>query len=386
MLFTGSLDSTQLESLLTTELRVNFFDEQVRTTLDRYSLLLVESALLKFPNMSGSEVLWSSFWDNFLADWIVAIRYFLHDSLLVRRNVVDTSISQSTKRRDFLLESYNVVLSAGEDKSAINNIETAVTELSSKHLGNTRATYGDLDHILAFATANETIQFFRMSLATESPAQRISPCYHVTTDRVKVIKAFVNLIRWARTAKTLVCKGHPLYKKESRVSPYGDEFQLTTIEFHHKYVEKIFVVPAAALSNFTKVYSGVKALNGQNCQQLKVSSLAVWSDSNSGYDERWHISSNKFIPPHLQNKDVQIKIQTYPIGASLEPRNAKESRDRLYDVLVFLKAFHSQGLVHRDLRGPNVLLDENKRWFVIDYEMAGEKDAYEICVLIILFK
>ncbi len=46
-------------------------------------------------------------------------------------------------------------------------------------LGNTRATYGDLDHILAFATANECIQFFRMSLAQGAPTHSISPPYHV---------------------------------------------------------------------------------------------------------------------------------------------------------------------------------------------------------------
>ncbi len=50
--FDGSLDSTQLAILLTADLRVNFFEEQVRATLDRYSLLLVESALLKRPSMT----------------------------------------------------------------------------------------------------------------------------------------------------------------------------------------------------------------------------------------------------------------------------------------------------------------------------------------------
>jgi hypothetical protein len=182
--FTGSLDSAQLETLLTTDLKVNFFEAQVRATLDRYSILLVESALLKRPNVSGSEILWSGFWDNFLADWIEAIRHFLSDPLLVRRNVTDTSISYPNKRRDFLLESYNVVIVAGEDKSDANNIQTAVAELSAKHKGNTRATYGDLDHILAFATANECIAFFRMGLTEGAPTQRISPTYRCTVDKL----------------------------------------------------------------------------------------------------------------------------------------------------------------------------------------------------------
>lgn len=79
--------------------------------------------------------MWSSFWDNFLADWIEAIRHYLSDSLLVRRNVIDTSISYVNRKRDFLLESYNVVIVVGEDKSDVNSIETAVTELSEKHRG-----------------------------------------------------------------------------------------------------------------------------------------------------------------------------------------------------------------------------------------------------------
>ena len=68
-------------------------------------------------------------------------------------------------------------------------------------------------------------------------------------------------------------------------------------------------------------------------------------------------------------------------------------------MLTFLVAFHGKGidtcylvlcysivpeLVHRDLRSPNVLRGEDKRWFVIDFEVAGVIDEYEISFTILL--
>jgi hypothetical protein len=241
------------------------------------------------------------------------MQVFLSDALVIKHNVIDNSISHTNKKWDFLLEVYNNVLVIGEDKSDINSLPVAISELSSKHKGNTRATYGDLDHILAFATAHEQIQFFRMSLVEGTAPVPISPVYRVSVNRDLIIKAFINVIRWAHATKGFVSVAQPMHIPIYRDSPF-DVPNKTTIVLHHKYVEKTFFVPASEQSTFIAVYTALKALNNQDCRSVKIQSLSITLTDYIKYDEQWTIV-NFSVPPRMKNKDMLVQLRISPIGA-----------------------------------------------------------------------
>lgn len=66
----------------------------------------------------------------------------------------------------------------------------------------------------------------------------------------------------------------------------------------------------------------------------------------------------------------RVKLTVVPKGQFHIPRTHSELKTAITCVLKFLIDFHNKGFVHRDLRWPNVLKDNNGDYFVIDFEAA----------------
>eukprot|EP01111_Echinosteliopsis_oligospora_P012395 TRINITY_DN4231_c0_g1_i1.p1 TRINITY_DN4231_c0_g1~~TRINITY_DN4231_c0_g1_i1.p1 ORF type:complete len:185 (-),score=12.88 TRINITY_DN4231_c0_g1_i1:113-667(-) len=90
-------------------------------------------------------------------------------------------------------------------------------------------------------------------------------------------------------------------------------------------------------------------------------------------DKLEDLSADKYQSKHVDH--VEINLHISPIGREIEPRSTSELYDAICAVLSFLVEFHKEGLVHRDLRWPNILYcEDNKKWFVIDFELAAEEN------------
>jgi len=78
------------------------------------------------------------------------------------------------------------------------------------------------------------------------------------------------------------------------------------------------------------------------------------------------------VAPALDlSRSVEVQLELGPIGAVGVVRNEEDLLCMVRSVAATLKAVHSMGLVHRDVRWDNLLKLGSHEWLLIDWELAG---------------
>jgi len=72
-------------------------------------------------------------------------------------------------------------------------------------------------------------------------------------------------------------------------------------------------------------------------------------------------------PPNPTDDDLEVTLKVAPKGKQAIPATSPQLKHAIRCVLTFLVDFHREGLVHRDLRWPNIL--EAKKWELFCYRL-----------------
>jgi len=73
--------------------------------------------------------------------------------------------------------------------------------------------------------------------------------------------------------------------------------------------------------------------------------------------------------------DGLVELRIEPVCLEVMPSSESELRYAVRAVLRALEALHARGLVHRDVRWPNVLRSADKEWLLADFELADVAGA-----------
>jgi hypothetical protein len=73
-------------------------------------------------------------------------------------------------------------------------------------------------------------------------------------------------------------------------------------------------------------------------------------------------------------KDGRVMLHVSPVCMEAQPNTEAELKLALRSVLTALSAFHTEGLVHRDIRWENVLRSGSNIWRLADFEEADQAD------------
>ena len=86
-----------------------------------------------------------------------------------------------------------------------------------------------------------------------------------------------------------------------------------------------------------------------------------------------NLRSQAFVLPPI-NGDAQVKLRLFPVGARFVITSPDQLRGLTTSLLETVAAMHEAGLVHRDIRGDNIV-HHSGQWILIDWELAGLVDA-----------
>ena len=237
------------------------------------------------------------------------------------------------------------LLPQGEHKCDEQDLATALGELVSKMTGgwNVLAMRG-LPYLLCLAAAGNLVQF--CAIFPPAGGAGGDAVLHTLTDRfdmsttigrLKVLRVALNLARvFATLCPLLQDAPLQLYKQLARPTGDGDY-----IEAFPDHVRKVVCRPAPQA-----VYD---SMVGLPCAVRVVSRTA------------------------LKGGHVELRIE--PVCLQMLPRDEPELRDAIRCVLTALVVFHLRGMVHRDVRWPNVLMYRHDQWVLADFELADADGA-----------
>lgn len=120
--------------------------------LSKVASAVVSALDREIPGPHASEVVWSGYWDAFLLNMFQVAGRARGLSIRVARNVVDSTLTADSARRDFYLFLQDRVIVHGEDKSELGGLPAAIEDLESKHKGSSPYVYGGLKFCIGFAT------------------------------------------------------------------------------------------------------------------------------------------------------------------------------------------------------------------------------------------
>jgi len=202
-------------------------------------------------------------------------------------------------------------------------------------------------------------------------------------DKKNVLTAFINILRWVRAvldSDELSAYALPHKQPVTRPSPYGVDMP-TEIVAHRGYVIKKIYLPKEHFANFHKVY---KFLGEHKDKPFVVRVDIIWvakTPTAQGDDRTHFMQTGNIIPRAMQKEDgVWITLSLVPVGGRFVPRysdveNGVNAVSACFiAILSLLCLLHAAGLVHRDLRWPNILRVAYNRWMIIDFELASEEN------------
>lgn len=213
--------------------------------------------------------------------------------------------------------------------------------LTSKMTSITPIYFGNIDFILCYAVAGSSIQFF--ALSSSHVLYHVTDCFNLLQliDRLKVICVVINIIRIMVTIKEIL---------PSDVLPLGRVQQKGNRKtiFLDNMVEK-------QISSFKDLYSFTNIDTLIHIYEL--------AKNNRG------LVQAKEFPIVKKGGTYKVVLETQ--GFHRLPRTESDLQNIIRDILNGLVVFHKAGIVHRDIRWPNILQVANGEYVLIDLEHAG---------------
>ena len=250
------------------------------------------------------------------------------------RNTSYNSCTESA-RPDFLFYIQGKCVCRGEEKQDEKEMYSAHEEITAK------MEVWEYD-ILAYAAAGLKVDLLAIMNPNRNDGKIIVHCiatYHLTIflDRLKLFRAVLNIsILLPVIATHCAAPSNPeIYTIRRECGAFIHTFNTSVIKTY----------PAAD--------------GGKKVMHLK----QIYSIMNES--QVCNVDNLKY---HNAKK---CYVVLSPFGIVAPPTNLKHLLIALKDVLVALTGLHSAGLMHRDIRWPNVLQYRNKeRWFLIDFDDA----------------
>ena len=276
--------------------------------------------------------------------WQIMALLMPHLGIHFNMNTSDCSYSHThSTRPDYCLRRYGQLLLKAEYKRKASQLEEARQELVHKLCANNGLS---APFLLCYAAAGPKIQFYAITSELKHgvhdySTQEISKVFDLTDfcDRCEVMKISLNIVR------LLGAQYSAPWKLQNEI---GHERPNSIIYSNRSHILKE-CKPAKL-----EVYEALKTIDGAIIQVevLKDAVLSLLGKS----------------------KSYQI-VRITPVGKQIEPATELELTKALKDILGILKQFHDLGFVHRDIRWPNVLQNNDGRWFLIDFEEADISGA-----------
>ncbi|PNH02294.1 hypothetical protein TSOC_011738 [Tetrabaena socialis] len=296
----------------------------------------------------------------FVADAIINIfaRYFPELRISIDCDIVDRS-GGARLRPDLLCRVCNALLFKGEHKADRSQFDAAVNELRAK-----MAKPWDpelqpgvpLPFMLAYAAAGSLLQFFAIETSAASGDVQvvpISPKYDLTlpAHRVEALHATCNVFRILRHT-ALAIPAIDLGLGQRLVARDGDG---RIVRFIHKRIPEFRARhEGAGINDLAQLEAAYEATAGQP------GVIQVYTGGSDG-------------GPRLDACGDYI-VHLSPVGRPNHgaPSAELERKAAVRAVLEALAALHAKGLVHRDVRWPNLIRTARGAWLLIDLEHVGD--------------
>ena len=292
----------------------------------------------------GTEEVWASTADRLTGYALTLLSEMTGERMSSNWNAVDHSNAALPKLRpDYCLWASDALLLKAEHKQASTELGAAKSELVSKMVGwNVVALHG-LPFLPCFAVGGEQLQFCAIvrDRSGACALAEVSEIFNmrVPLQRVDIVRATINLFRVIVALRRLM-PDHvpPLYKEQPRFEGF--------VEVRDDHVRKVCRMAPDA------VYA---CLSGAERIPAAVSVEVL----------------------HLQRprRDGLVELRITPVCLEVMPSDESELRDAVCAVLRALEALHARGLVHRDVRWPNVLRNAANEWLLADFELADVIEA-----------
>ena len=306
------------------------------TSVERLADLFQQAFYLVVQD--GTEEVWASTADRLTGCVLSVLSEMTGERMTSNRNAVDHSnVTMPKLRPDYCLWASDALLLKAEHKQASSELDAAKGELVSKMVGwNVIALHG-LPFLPCFAVGGERLQFCAIVRDRSGACDLVvvSEIFNmrVPLQRVAIVRATFNLFRVIVALRRLM-PGHvpPLYKKQPRFEGF--------VEVCDNHVRKVCRAAPDA------VYA---CLSGAQRIPSAVSVEVVRQRPRS---------------------DGLVELRIEPVCLEVMPSSESELCNAVRAVLRALDALHSRGLVHRDVRWPNVLRNAAGEWLLADFELA----------------
>jgi hypothetical protein len=261
-------------------------------------------------------------------------------SLEINQNIVDRSGATSENLRpDLCVWMDGALLFKGEMKCSDSDFEQAKAELTSKMNGWSAMSLRGLPFLPCFAVAGKWMQFFAICPPscndalpiTSAVSTRLNMTNHI--HRMSIMRISCNMMRvFPHLRKRMPTTVPQLYARRKRRTGY--------IQIMGNYVVKV-CIPAP-----DTIYD---TLAKAPCT-IKVMSRVVLSNGLS-------------------------KLRIEPLCAEVLPADLIEVKSCVRNLLMALAMLHQDGVIHRDIRWPNILKGPDGSWVLADFELANEASA-----------
>ena len=285
----------------------------------------------------GTEEVWASTADRLTGYVLILLSELTGERMSSNRNAATHPRATSSELPpSYCLWASDALLLKAEHRQAASEFGAAQSELVSKMACWNAVALRGLPFLPCFAVGGELLQFCAGSRDSSGSCAlaEVSEVFNmrVPLDRVSIVRATFNLFRVIVALRRLMpARVPPLYLKQRRFEGF--------VEVRDDHVRKVC---SAAPDAVYACLSGAQRIP---------SAVSV-----------------EVVPRPRADGLVELRIE--PVCLEEVPSSEGELRDAVRAVLRALEALHARGLVHRDVRWPNVLRNAAGEWLLADFELA----------------
>jgi len=260
------------------------------------------------------------------------------------------SSTYAAKRPDFLCLLKDVLLFRGEEKSDLDEFDSAVEDLERKFKMIDPLSFGSIKYCICYAAAASIIRFYVLDGSSDGASlpSRLIPLtnkldFTATRDRIIVIHTIINIIRIFVTIKDALPEspipvGKRLKTNSSEII-FFDDFVMKKIPKDNLPYSEIM---DDRIGFLCKMYMHAKGSIGL----VQIKNI-----------------------PKLKRRNYEVSLETR--GYRHLPKDENELKTMTWCILMGLKRLHEGGYVHHDIRIPNIIYVPNNDcspFVLIDFE------------------
>ncbi|CAL8468217.1 g7756 [Coccomyxa elongata] len=258
-----------------------------------------------------------------------------------------------TSRPDALLILASSLMCKGEVKESSKKLQVAQMELKTKMAKWSVQYHGTREYMICYAAAGHLLRFHAVRRGGDN-IKAISPLFNLRLprDRLKVMHMSISVL--------IIILQQTKHQFPSDRLPFGimQTYKYSSIYYEGTYVEKtvdLSTYPFGDQATLEKVYGVLLSLPLGARGLIRPLREPVFKDG------KWW----------------KVKL---PMGMVQPPHDLASLRCLVTDILHGLDALHQRGIVHRDVRHPNILKVSQNKYVLIDPEIsapAGDVPSFE---------